>query len=302
MTFNKTSDVNAYISKFDIARAKLQKSSDGFALSSRKDLYTMLGEAKVACDHILSVANRMDNGEEVDAADLLHLSSVSVALKERQLRPAKAGANKYGPIIKMLFGSFDPGAKKVDFEGLKDLTKFNPNRSAEKYALVMHWFDMEKITSDFVGALENLDGKMDAAIKAASANLRPKAKPEDPKLVEERVKLLLNEDGYQVIDKLKLEVPEDQGKYGLLWFENVNGEVRVRGLYDGKSETIAKHVEAVAKEREPVLRDRVQLKTFTDQVKHDAYMEIAANPEILANYRAQLDAKKAADVRIGESA
>jgi len=303
--FNSQSDVNAYVSNFDAARAKLEASSNKFALSSRKDLYTMLGEAKVACDVLLSVANRIDAGETVDEADLLHNTSVLYALKERQIKPAKAGMNKYGPFIKMLFGSFDPGAKRVSFEGLKDLVKFDPNRSAEKYALVMYWFEMEGITDNFVSALENLEGKMDAAIKAASAALRLKANPsaeaDTPEAVEERVKLLLKEDSYQVIDKLKLALPDNQGKYGLLWFENVNGEVRVRGLYKSVSDTVAKHVAAKAKEREPVLRERAQLRTFTEEAKQTT-MTVAASPQILDSDKAELAAEKVEENHVSEDA
>jgi len=236
--FNSVADVNNYVGQFQTTKNQMLGASNGFMVKGREELYNMLGEAKSVCDALLDAAN---------------VDYLAAALLERQIRPAIGSTLVYTPLIKMLFGAFDHNAPKVTFEGKAGLTAFVVDRSAEKYASVMFWFEHHKITSGFADALETVEGKMDGAIKEVRG-LRNSKPVENQAVVEERIDLLLEYSTEVMFSSDEIKLDEKQGRFGALWFENVEGQIVIRGLLPTKSDIIAKHVSAVAKEREPDLK------------------------------------------------
>lgn len=280
--FNSIADVNAYVSKFQSAKTQMLASSGAFMVKGRHELYTMLGEAKVACDALL------------DPANAVHLAA---ALKERQLRPAKPDKLVYSPIVAMLFGEFDHEAPKVTFEGTKGLTPFVRDRSAEKYSHVMFWFEHHKITSEYAERLEACENKMDGAIKEVR-ELRNDKSDEDEAVVEKRIELLLEVGSYEPFHSTAITLPPDQGRFGALWYEVVNGEVRIRGTLPTKSEAIARQVAAQAKAQEAALKEmraEREKQARLQNMEEDAALAIVkANPKLLESLRKQAKGQREA--------
>ena len=128
---NSTNPVNTLVSSFkDTLPANLDQQRE-FQVRGYRMLWTQIAEAFFVAQNI-----RGQLKADIDAA-----------LKERGINEGKAGSNPYLPIVKMLYGEWktvDGSETFVTEHQATDVTVFEPNRSAEKYACVFRYLNKRK--------------------------------------------------------------------------------------------------------------------------------------------------------------
>ena len=88
------------------------------------------------------------------------LKELVLAANRRQIDLNYGESAFYFQITKLFWGAFNPDADKVEFAGLKNLTKWVPNRGAEKYAYVLkHLNSKGTKAADVADYIENFKSK-----------------------------------------------------------------------------------------------------------------------------------------------
>lgn len=224
---NSTNPVNTLVKSFkDTLPANLDQQRQ-FQVQGYRVLWRQLGEAYFVAQNILSQSK----------ADL------EAALTERGITKAKPGSNPFLPIVKMLYGEWKTvnGEKSFSAEHLvSDVTVFEPNRSAEKYACVFRYLnkrkdqltDLQTIVDYIEGFKGNLKGIEDADRAENKKKASSKATLDTADALKRGLAVRGGMDigSREKIKDLIADFPDD-ATHGVVWFKvTEDGHVHLMGF------------------------------------------------------------------------
>lgn len=215
-------------------------------------------------------------------------------LNEHGVKPATAGASKFGPWIKVIWGEYhsDPSKTFTDLDGIKRRV-WVPDRTMEVYFHTMEELERLGVNDNHASVIIEHGGAQAMAAKRKQ-RLRDEAKPEREAEEQKKRDFFLQE-SKPVFVETALILPEGAGEFVTIACRCRNGGFEILGTVN-KDATSA--VNKMANEHYDELVQAAEAREREARIREEADKAaqqklIDADPELIRRMYAQLKKKKA---------